>query len=100
MELQNEKMLKDFPIPIFFKETKKILQQMEKSVCQICIKDGSKGTGFFSKILLPNNTFVPVFISNNQLYITDSTILNKLQVGHWETKEDTDGNLNTRWVNE
>ena len=39
------------------------------------------------------------FISNNQLYITDSTILNKLQVGHWETKEDTYFNLNTRWVN-
>ena len=38
------------------------------------------------------------YISNNQLYITDSTILNKLQVGHWETKEDEDGNLNTRWI--
>lgn len=37
------------------------------------------------------------YISNNQLYITDSTILNKLQVGHWETKEEN-GNLNTRWI--
>ena len=37
------------------------------------------------------------YISNNQLYITDSTILNKLQVGHWETIEE-DGNLNTRWI--
>lgn len=40
------------------------------------------------------------YISNNQLYITDSTILNKLQIGHWETKEDANHNLNTRWVNE
>jgi len=38
------------------------------------------------------------YISQNQLYITDSTILNKLQVGHWETKEDAQQNLNTRWV--
>ena len=67
MESQNEKLLKDYPIPIFLKETKKILQQMEKSVCQICFKDGSKGTGFFSKILLPNNTFVHVFITNNHV---------------------------------
>ena len=67
MESQNEKLLKDYPIPIFLKETKKILQQMEKSVCQICCKDGSKGTGFFSKILLPNNTFVHVFITNNHV---------------------------------
>ena len=86
MELQNEKMLKDFPIPIFFKETKKILQQMEKSVCQICIKDGSKGTGFFSKILLPNNTFVPVFISNNHVinekYLKEEKeIIIKMNVG-------------------
>lgn len=40
------------------------------------------------------------YISNNQLYITDSTILNKLRLGHWETKEDNLGNLNTRWVND
>ena len=40
------------------------------------------------------------YISDNQLYITDSTILNKLRVGHWETKEDDLGNLNTRWVND
>lgn len=38
------------------------------------------------------------YISQNQLYITDSTILRKLQVGHWITQEDEYGNLNTRWV--
>lgn len=38
------------------------------------------------------------YISNNQLYITDSTILNKLQVGHWEIKEDAEFNLNKRWI--
>lgn len=38
------------------------------------------------------------YISENTLYITDSTILNKLMVGHWETAEDDYGNLNTKWV--
>lgn len=38
------------------------------------------------------------YISENTLYITDSTILNKMQVGHWETKEDEYGNLNTKWI--
>lgn len=38
------------------------------------------------------------YISNNQLYITDSTILNKLQIDKWETKPDDQHNLNTRWI--
>lgn len=38
------------------------------------------------------------YIDHNQLYITDSTILNKLQIANWETKEDSQHNLNTRWV--
>lgn len=38
------------------------------------------------------------YINENTLYITDSTILNKMQVGHWEAKEDEYGNLNTKWV--
>lgn len=38
------------------------------------------------------------YISQNQLYITDSTILRKLQVGRWITQEDEYGNLNTKWV--
>lgn len=37
------------------------------------------------------------YISQNQLYITDSTILRKLQVGRWITQEDEYGNLNTKW---
>ena len=38
------------------------------------------------------------YISNNQLYITDSTILNKLQIGHWEAKENDTYNLNIKWI--
>lgn len=38
------------------------------------------------------------YISENTLSITDSTILNKMQIGHWETKEDENGNLNVKWI--
>ena len=38
------------------------------------------------------------YISNNQLYITDSTILNKLQIENWEIKPDAQHNLNTKWI--
>lgn len=52
------------------------------------------------KISFMTGTSESAYISENQLYITDSTILNKLQVGHWETKEDAYHNLNTRWIND
>ena len=38
------------------------------------------------------------YISNNSLYINESTILTKQQIGHWVTTEDDLGNLNTYWV--
>lgn len=38
------------------------------------------------------------YISNNSLYISESTILTKQQIGHWVTTEDEVGNLNTYWV--
>ena len=38
------------------------------------------------------------YISNNSLYINESTILTKQQIGHWVTTEDEVGNLNTYWV--
>ena len=47
----NEKELKDYPKPIFFEETKTILEQMKKNICKINI-NGEKGTGFFVKYLL------------------------------------------------
>ena len=67
MEPVNEKLLKDYPSPIFIEGISKILHQMEKSVCKICIKDGSKGTGFFCIIPLPNKKFVHAFITNNHV---------------------------------
>ena len=34
------------------------------------------------------------------LYITDSTILSKIKIGHWLTYEDDAYNLNTKWVSD
>ena len=67
MNTINEKSLKDYPKPIFINETETILKQMKKSVCQICKKDGSKGTGFFCKIPLDKKKSLSVFITNNHV---------------------------------
>lgn len=40
------------------------------------------------------------YLSNNTLYITDSTILSKIKIGHWLTYEDDAYNLNTKWVSD
>ena len=37
------------------------------------------------------------YISNNQLYINESTILTKEKIGHWVTTENEDGSLDTYW---
>ena len=67
MESKNEKYLKDYPSPIFIKSTRVILNQMEKSVYKICLKDGSKGTGFFCKIPLSKEKYLSAFITNNHV---------------------------------
>ena len=67
MKLENEKLLKDYPKPIFINETETILNQMKNYVYQICKKDGSKGTGFFCKIPLSEKTNLAAFITNNHV---------------------------------
>ena len=67
MNFINEKALKDYPKPIFFKQSETILKQMRNYVFQICQKDGSKGTGFFCRIPISYNKSLPVFITNNHL---------------------------------
>jgi len=52
MESSEEKLLKNYPDPVFIESTKKILNQKKKSVFRICCTDGIKGTGFFCKIYL------------------------------------------------
>lgn len=52
------------------------------------------------RISFMTGTSESAYISNNMLYITDSTILNKLQVGKWVMLPDEQGNLNMQWVGE
>ena len=77
----NEKELNDYPKPIFFEATKKILDQMKKCICQI-IDGANRGTGFFAKLFI-NGKLVKVFITNNH-------IINKLYL---ETKEEIKINI-------
>lgn len=50
------------------------------------------------RISFMNGSNESAYITGNQLYITDSTILNKMQIAQWETKPDEVGNLNTRYI--
>mgnify|MGYP002626971971 CR=1 FL=1 len=63
----NEQKLPNYPSPIFLEGSKKIINQMEKSVCRIFAKNGSKATGFFCKIPLSLNQYLRVFITNNHV---------------------------------
>ena len=58
----NEAALQDYPEPIFYESTKKILEQMAKNICKINI-DGKKGTGFFTKIPV-DTKLIPVLVTN------------------------------------
>ena len=40
---------------------------MKNSVCQILIKGGGKGRGFFTKIPFLNGGYLKVFITNNHI---------------------------------
>ena len=72
----NEKILKNYPIPVFLEQTKTIVDQMQKDICKIFLDDGSKGFGFFCKIPYPDkNNLLPVFITYN--HVISEKYLNK-----------------------
>lgn len=43
---------------------------------------------------------VTAYLSGTKLYILDSTILKRMQIGHWIDKEDENNNLNRVWEGE
>ena len=63
-QVDKEKLLNKYPLPVTIDETEVILKQMKYSICKIENKNG-KGTGFFCKIL------------NNKLLITNNHVINK-----------------------
>ena len=52
--------------PVSIEKTKKILWQMEKTICKILSYDGIKATGFFCKIPYKKR-LLPVLITNNHV---------------------------------
>ena len=70
MDYINE--INDYPNSISLKGTEIILEQMKNKICNICIENKIKGTGFFCKILY-NNDLLQILITNNN--IIDELIL-------------------------
>ena len=68
MDVIKEKKIEDYPEAFSLKSTEIIVEQMKNKICQILIKDGTKGTGFFCKIPFPdNNNKLSVLITNNHV---------------------------------
>ena len=63
-QIDKEKLLNKYPLPVTIDETELILNQMRNSICKIENKKGD-GTGFFCKIL------------NKKLLITNNHIINE-----------------------
>ena len=80
MEENYEAILTGYPTVINLDCTKEIINQMEKNICKIKVRE-KQGTGFFCKIPFSNNNnMLKVFITNNHiinediLYKEDETI--------------------------
>ena len=63
-QIDKEKILNKYPLPVTIDETELILKQMKYSICEIENKNGD-GTGFFCKIL------------NKKLLITNNHVINE-----------------------
>ena len=63
-QIDKEKLLDKYPLPVTIKDTEIILEQMKYSICKIENKNGN-GTGFFCKLL------------NKKLLITNNHIINE-----------------------
>jgi len=63
-QIDKEKFINKYPLPVTIDETELILKQMKNSICKIENKNG-KGTGFFCKI------------SNKKLLITNEHVINE-----------------------
>ena len=67
MEGKKESNIEGYPSIISYECTKKIVEQMEKSICRIKIGK-NQGTGFFSKApFRKKNNMIPIFITNNHI---------------------------------
>ena len=88
-----EKILTGYPNVISYECSKKIIEQMEKNICKIKIRN-EQSTGFFCKISFPDkDNMLPVFITNNHIInLKEDKIIIKIK----EEKESLIINLNNR----
>ena len=63
-QIDKDKLLDNYPLPVTIKDTEIILKQMKYNICKIENKNGN-GTGFFCKIL------------NKKVLITNNHIINE-----------------------
>ena len=104
MEAKKESIINNYPNVISYECTKKSLEQMEKTICKIFIKN-IQGTGFFCKIPFPDkNNMIPVFITNSHI-IDNNSLYNENAIIKIDIKEETiikEMNLNNRmkYINE
>jgi len=73
-EIKKEKLIKEQQIPISKEGLKKILFQMENSICKIYLKNDKIGIGFLCKIPFHNN-LLPVLITNNNIFNENDKII-------------------------
>ena len=93
MEINKEKLLNKYPLPITIDETELILKQMRYSICKIENEKGD-GTGFFCKIsnkklLITNNHIVNEEIINNnkiiKVKLNDNKIKKDIKIKNYYT---------------
>ena len=76
-DYEQEAILNQRPIPVPIKGVKKILYQMENSICKIYHENGKTGTGFFCNIPLFDKT-LPFLITNNHVLNENDIKINKI----------------------
>jgi len=90
-DIKQEVLIEDQPSPVSLKGTKKILSQLENCICQLCLKNGGKGTGFFTKIKFKNK-LLPVLITNNHVLkeedIKNNEIIKLTRYNNIENKDE------------
>ena len=64
-QIEKEKLLEEYPLPVTIDETNQILNQLKKCICKIENEKGN-GTGFFCYIPY-NNKKLEVMITNNHI---------------------------------
>ena len=97
-QIEKEKLLNKFSLPVTINETEIILKQMKNSICKIENKNGD-GTGFFcqilnKKLLITNNHIInEELIKNNKIIkvtLNDNKIRKDIKIKDYYTSEKYD----------